>query len=113
MTGGAREFEAMPTPVHTATLYNKFLIRWLWMKMIMMIITTIIIKITIIVQTSVHTLYDNLLIRMLNAHDEEDYQKHPESRCSSGKCSVSFKITLTLRITVTLRPTPHSGMGKR
>ena len=36
MTGGAREFEPMPTPVHTTiTLYNNLLIRMqLMMRMI-------------------------------------------------------------------------------
>ena len=67
MTGGAREFEAMPTPVHTATLYNNLLIRRLIIIMITMIIImiiailtititiiNIIIKITIIVETPVY-----------------------------------------------------------
>ena len=45
MTGGAREFEAMPTPVHTATLYNKLLI----MRLIIIMITMIIIIIIIII----------------------------------------------------------------
>ena len=107
MTGGAREFEAMPTPVHTATLYNNLLIRMFIIIMNIMIIVMIItiliitititminIKITIIVETPVYTaaLYDtNLLIRRLMMMIFiKSTQSQPETRCSSRKRDVSF-----------------------